>query len=363
MNNPINPWRTLVKGIILYLVFETALVFSNFNPSVINIYSLLNLKRERFPFSTAPNTQDRALDVGFLDTMFASHIISSPKNEDEYRLIILGDSAAWGAPLPASETLSSQINKLNLKCGNKTVVAYNLGYPLPSAIKDIMILDKAMQYSPDQILWTITLQTFMTKQVDEHPLLETNPHELENLNIQYRILTHKSKALSIQEQFQNKNLTIYRTLRYQTYVLVQFATGVDQIQNEYTDMNKSLTSNLEFGEVSPPTLDREELNFKLVEIFHEIAGDVPVTIINEPILILQNVPNSDLRYNTYFPRWIYDQYRDYTKQAASDNQWNYLDYWDAFPAEYFADTPLHLNRQGEKLLALELSGAIQSNCQ
>ena len=192
MNNTINPWRILVKGIILYLVFETALVFSNFNPSVLNIYYLLNLKRERFPFSTAPSTQDRALDVGILDTIFASHVISSPKHEDEYRLIILGDSAAWGAPLPVSEMLSSQINKLSLKCGNKKVVAYNLGYPLPSAIKDIMILDKAMQYSPDQILWTITLQTLMTKQVDEHPLLEINPHELETLNNQYRILTHKS---------------------------------------------------------------------------------------------------------------------------------------------------------------------------
>ena len=127
-------------------------------------------------------------------------------------------------------------------------------------------------------------------------------------------------------------------------------------------MNKELTSSLEFGEMSPPTLDGKELNFKLVEVFHEIAGDIPVTIINEPILILENVPNSDLRYNSYFPRWVYDQYRNYIKQAASDNQWNYLDYWDICPAEYFADTPLHLNRQGEKLLALELPQVIQSNC-
>jgi hypothetical protein len=40
----------------------------------------------------------------------------------------------------------------------------------------------------------------------------------------------------------------------------------------------------------------------------ERAGDVPVLLINEPMFISSG-QNSDLRYNSFYPRWAYDQYR------------------------------------------------------
>ncbi len=38
-----------------------------------------------------------------------------------------------------------------------------------------------------------------------------------------------------------------------------------------------------------------------------MAGDVPVLIINEPMFISDG-QNSDLRYNSFYPRWAYDQF-------------------------------------------------------
>src|SRR5262245_38002540 len=124
MENRVNPRNVFIKAIVLYFLFQLFLPFSNFNPAVLNIYRSESLQRERLPFITAPGAEDRALDVGILDTMFASHIISRPKGENEYRVITLGDSAIWGDPLPVSSTLAGQINALNLTCKNKQVIAY-----------------------------------------------------------------------------------------------------------------------------------------------------------------------------------------------------------------------------------------------
>ncbi len=40
-----------------------------------------------------------------------------------------------------------------------------------------------------------------------------------------------------------------------------------------------------------------------------MAGSIPVVIINEPMFISQG-KNSDIRYNFYYPRWAYDDYRE-----------------------------------------------------
>ena len=99
-----------------------------------------------------------------------------------------------------------------------------------------------------------------------------------------------------------------------------------------------------------------------LEDFYTLAGRVPVILVNEPMLVLQAVPNSDVRYNSYYPRWVYDQYRQYVAEAAAAHGWNYLDFWDRYPAQYFTDTPLHLNPRGQHLLAEAIAPSIQKGC-
>ena len=85
-------------------------------------------------------------------------------------------------------------------------------------------------------------------------------------------------------------------------------------------------------------------------------------LVNEPTLVLSGVPNSDIHYNDYYPRWVYDQYRQYVSAAAAQNHWDYLDLWNVFPPSYFTDTPLHLNPQGETELAKMIAPAIVKGC-
>jgi hypothetical protein len=362
MKKAVNPWNVLIKGVILYSLFQILLVFSNFNPAVLNIYRSEMLRRERLPFITAPGAEDRALDVGILDTIFASHIISQPREEDEYRVIILGDSSMWGDPLPANQTLAAQINTLNLTCNRKKIIAYNLGYPLPSAIKDLMVLEKAMQYQPDLVIWGVTMYTLTTRMVEEHPLLETESARLTALNTQYHFIEGMDSPGSAYDQWLAVNFNLSRTLRYQSYGLLQIATGRDQIQQESQAADSNLSSDVQYVEMSPPILFKAEISTELVNVFREIAKGKPVLVINEPILIVKDKPHSDLRYNSFYPRWAYDQYRAYMNEAADQYEWTYLDFWDSFPPESFANSPLHLNRQGMKTFASLIAPALQETC-
>ena len=88
------------------------------------------------------------------------------------------------------------------------------------------------------------------------------------------------------------------------------------------------------------------------------AGSVPVVLINEPIFISDGA-NSDVRYNSFYPRWAYDAYRVLLAERAAAEGWRYLDLWDAIPPDEFTDTPVHLTPAGARLLAEKLVAALE----
>jgi lysophospholipase L1-like esterase len=80
------------------------------------------------------------------------------------------------------------------------------------------------------------------------------------------------------------------------------------------------------------------------------AGEVPLLIVNEPIFISDG-RNSDLRYNAWYPRWAYDQYRELLGQRAAAEGWTYLDLWQAIDPSKFTDSPVHLTPEDMAQLA------------
>ncbi len=44
--------------------------------------------------------------------------------------------------------------------GGKHVRFYNLGYPVMSLAKDLLLLSYAQSYQPDLIVWLVTLESF-----------------------------------------------------------------------------------------------------------------------------------------------------------------------------------------------------------
>jgi hypothetical protein len=91
----------------------------------------------------------------------------------------------------------------------------------------------------------------------------------------------------------------------------------------------------------------------------DIAGKFPVVLVNEPIFIATGM-HSDVRYNDLYPRWAYDQYREIVTAQAQASSLTYLDMWNIIPPEFFTDTPLHLNVEGERLLAKHINPTLLS---
>ena len=91
----------------------------------------------------------------------------------------------------------------------------------------------------------------------------------------------------------------------------------------------------------------------------EVADEIPVILINEPIFIATGA-NSDVLYNTYYWRAPYDHFRDVLGQYAAARGWHYLDLWDALPTSDFSDTPLHRTLNGQQRLARTIGDEIVS---
>ena len=96
-------------------------------------------------------------------------------------------------------------------------------------------------------------------------------------------------------------------------------------------------------------LDEEILALDILDAAAKLAAAgnsaVPILVVNEPIFISDG-QNSDLRYNAWYPRWAYDDYREQLTAAAAGADWDYLDLWDAIPPEEFTDSPVHLTPAG-----------------
>jgi lysophospholipase L1-like esterase len=361
MQNGVNPWRVLMKGTLFFLILEYALVWLLPGLQPFNVYAAFNMKRERLPLSTSSPTDD-AQDLGNLDAMFAAHIVSNPKALNEFRVLVLGDSATWGLQLMPEQTLPGQLDALHLNCGDKNVHVYNLSFPRSSATKDLMILDKAMEYKPDMILWLITWYTLMPKTRVDHWLVTQNPAEFYKLGHRFDFLPRDYAALTPLDTVLARNRALFRETRFQLYSLIQLGTGEDQIPGPPEVLPASLSRDVAFEGLKPPKLYESQVSLDQVKDFYALADGVPVVLINEPILALTGLPNSDVRYNSYYPRWVYDQYREYVSDAASKHAWNYLDLWNMFPPAYYTDTPLHLDPEGQKLLAEALAPSVRKGC-
>jgi hypothetical protein len=301
--------------------------------------------------------------------MFASHVIAyGPKPADEYRVIVIGDSSTWGTLLHPEETLAGQLNTAELSICGKTIRVYNLGYPTISLTKDLMVLDYALRYQPDLIIWLVSLEAFPADEQLSSPFVANNTARVDDLIARYNLPLDPNDPALVRPDFWDSTLIGQRRaladlFRLQIYGVLWTATGIDQTypadyQHAQTDFNTDIS----YHNMQPPTLDASQLAFGVLEAGMHIAGATPVILINEPMLIGVG-ENSDLRYNFLYPRWAYDQWREMMLAQAEAGGWNYLDLWNIVPADEFTNSAIHLTPAGESMLAGRVEQSIlQQNC-
>jgi hypothetical protein len=280
------------------------------------------------------------------------------KAGDEFRVLVIGDSATWGWFLQNQDTLVGRLNAGGYKTGDgRRLTFYNLGYPVMSLTKDLMLLDEAMQYQPDLILWPVTLESFARSRQLDHPLLQNNPDRVRRLIAAYHLDLDPDDPRFVEPDFWQRSIVGQRRelanlMRLQSLGPVWGATGVDQFIPAEIPLRKSdLEADLSWKDLpEPTTLDESLLALDVLAAGVARADDLPVLIVNEPMFISHGA-NSDIRYNSFYPRWAYDQYRALLAERAQENGWDYLDLWNSIPPEEFTDTPVHLTPAGSQMLA------------
>lgn len=356
----IHPLRLLVKAVGLFILANV--LFAVWNPPVgrISVYNTLLPGRTRFPFGEG--IVDTNITVDDMDAMFAAHIISAPKAPGEYRIVIIGDSSIWGTLLRADETLDAQLNQTQFACTGKTLRFYNLGYPHPSVLQDLYILNRALQYQPDMVIWPITPNSLRPKALNTF-LLENVASvktfiKKYNLNYTGQDLIPPPQTL-LDQTILGQRSQLSRLLLLQSLALPWAATRLDMNPaSTYEKLSNDLGSSLDFGNLKQGANIRPLLLLNYLKTGVQMSANVPVLFVNEP-MFLPTGKNSDKRYNAMVPRWAYDQYRQIMSNQAKVNGWNYVDLWNIAPPEDFTDYELHLSPQGEQLLANGLKARVQ----
>lgn len=352
-------WKGLLFFILVNLIFAT--VYPMQTLGQISAYNTLLPGRLRLPYGDNPERANN-LSLFNLEAMFASHELAgqTTKPADEYRVIFIGDSATWGFLLQAQDTLTAQINsaKTHLPDG-RIIQAYNLGYPVMSLTKDLLILSYSLRYQPDLIVWPVTLESFPDDKQLFPPLLQNNPTPVFELIKRYQLGIDPTSANLVERSLFDRTIIGSRReladlFRLQILGIPWAATGVDQdIPNSYIARQEDLSSELTFHSLEPDQLDPQALAFETLRAGIAMAGDVPVLLVNEPMFISQGV-NSDLRYNFYYPRWAYDHYRRLMVELSAQQGWHYCDYWDLVPGEEFTNSAVHMSPAGVSLFAEKL---------
>jgi len=361
--------NVILKGLILFLLID--LCFAAVAPAAlgkVSLYNRLFTGRPRFPFGE-DSTQSYNLSLFNLDAMFASHLIANgPKPAEEYRIIVIGDSSTWGTLLRPEETLAGQLDATGRSLCGKTIRVYNLGYPTISLTKDLMVLDYALRYQPDLVIWLVSLEAFPVDKQLSSPIVANNAARVDELIARYNLPLNLNDPALVRPGFWDSTLISQRRpladlFRLQMYGMLWTATGIDQTypvdyQRAQTDFDTDIT----FHNMQPPTLDESQLAFGLLEAGLRIAGGTPLILINEPMLVSAG-ENRELRYNFLYPRWAYDQWREMMLVRAEVGGWNYLDLWNIVPAEEFTNSAIHLTPAGESLLTKRVEQTIlQQSC-
>ncbi|HRQ39558.1 MAG TPA: hypothetical protein PLD25_16750 [Chloroflexota bacterium] len=331
----------------------------------LSLYNHLFPGRERLPYGENP-AESYNLSLNSLPALFASHKLHRPKAADEFRVILLGDSGIWGWFLQNDETLAGQLNAMALETADgRHITVYNLGYPIMSLSKDLLLLDEAMRYDPDLILWPVTLESFAPLKQLNHPVLQHNPARLRPLITAYDLNLDAHDPRFVEPDLWQSSLIGQRRaladwLRLQQVGVAWAATGIDQaIPAEIPLRQSDFTADVSWQTfAAETTLTTADLAFDVLMAGMERAGDVPMLIINEPIFISEG-ENSHLRYNLWYSRWAYDQYRELLADMMRAAERPYLDLWDAVPPGEFTDSPVHLTPTGTAVFANRLKETLR----
>ncbi len=362
--------RTLLKAFLIAGIINAALVFSRVNIVreiiTLNTWDLLDKGRSRLAYPS--DFQNGQLP---LEALLAAHEISiRANNPDEYRVVLLGESGIAGWGVSDEQTVSAQLTAQGVMIGSQRVVAYNLGYPQPGVARDLLILDAAMPYDPDLIIWFVTPAA-----LDNDPdptganrvFYEINRERLHMLAGSYPLLEgwySQQSSLYLSEPAvweslmgirDQELLPIWLNSLFYPWVPPDLGVsdrriGLEPVPQEarYRDEDPGFTP-----------MPNETWQILRVGCQRATNGGAGFLIVNEPISV-GALGSSEINYNAHYQRALYDRYRLALAEFTRTHGVWYADLWDVIPAAHFTDTPIHADGQGYGILSAALADVMNN---
>ena len=353
--------RIIIKTILILFIINFGWIYLSRLPiGDVSLYNLIFDGRYRLPFGENPK-RSYNLSLYNLDAMFASHEINKKQVDiEDIHVVLIGDSSIWGFLQKPDNTLSGLLNKRFLEIDRK-IVFHNLGYPSISILKDLMVIDRALEYNPDLILWFITLEALPIEKQLEIPIIKNNTRIVNSIIEKYEL----SEISLVEEKLidntlWNQRRNISDLLNLQLFGILWDATGIDQEYPEtYNPAQRDFTEPIEqYYTVKPDDKLEDFLALEIINNGIEKNKGIDFILINEPILISEGV-NSSVQYNYYYPRWAYDQYRLIMKEFTQKNNIMYYDFWNLIPESEFTNSAIHFSEGAEKILADKINLVIE----
>ena len=357
-NNTLNPFRIVIKALIILLCFNFAYPLIQKIPfQNITLYNHLVQGRERLPFGETPQLSYN-LTMNDMDAMLLSHEISKQSVDDSIKIVIGGDSSVWGTLLENEDTISAKLEQRIAREGSglgDNIRVFNLGYPTTAILKDLAFLDASLVYEPDVIIWFVTLNSLVHDAYRDAPILLNNPDKTNALITKYDLATpFLPQKTYMETTFFNQRRDIHDRIQLQLFAPMWAATGIDQYYpQDYQAAARDLEADDSYADIKDHELHEQDLDLEVITAFIENNPSIDVIVVNEPILISEG-DNSDIRYNFYYPRWVYDQYRTLMATTFEEKGIKYIDLWDSVPEEYFTNSAIHYNAQGVDILIDDL---------
>jgi hypothetical protein len=365
--------RVLLKAIALLIIFD-ALQMAFGLGSALDHWSI-------YRYFTPPTMRlglaDQIGDPAWwrLNVLLDAHEIAQLKAPDEYRVVFLGDSSTFCLYCRAGEAIPKAVTDLGVTIDGKRVRAYNLAYPGPDWLKDILILKHALPYQPDAIVWLVTAKGSSNQptpaQPDAHLFTRINADELPELQRQYGFTTWETQQYADADTWYQSSIWLrggrlrdWLTLLAQTIRTALINPGQDQTK-QYLLPDEPVTQRpIRFpAEITSDLPGYDALpndRWELLRVGQRMAQQtgVPLLLVNEPIY-LAGGPHSNVNYNSDYERAVYDRFRTAMIQFTHEHGLPYLDLWNHLPPEEFSNTPLHYNLQGNIHVAQEIAAELQ----
>ncbi len=359
----VNPFRLILKAILIFSLINLA--YAAFNPQIgdWSIYNWLVPGRPRLPIEGTWN--DRGFGVAAnqqIGALFSAHQINARALPTPgVHVILLGDSQTYGAWVPLEETLGARLDAENLVACSRPVTIENLSHPGPSVLRDFLILDRALQRAPNSVIvWMLEPNAFLPS---SESLLFEDSSGASKAALEAYGLSRYADLPKVNASFFDRTLwsqrgEIHAWLDLQMFGLYWAASGDDEWvrYNQVADLrsfeiplSNEPTPSVTWHGYLPADAPNLHGLYSVLDAARLMAGTRPAMLVAQPIFVASG-PGSDIRYNSLYPRWAYDDFRATLAADAARNSWGFLDLHGALPSSDYVDED-HLNGDGEAGLA------------